>query len=185
MKRPSTSQSFPGLQGGPHENQIAAVGVALKEALHPLFRTYGAQVIRNAQALAASLEDQGFELATGGTDNHLVLVNLRPHGVLGSKVEALAEAIGISINKNAVPGDTSALSPGGVRIGTSALTTQGYDEDAMRAIGSLFGSIVALAQTIQAVSGPKLVDFKQALESSEFRVKVGDLRQCIEEKILI
>lgn len=173
---------FPGLQGGPHENQIAAVGVALKEALDPSFVAYGAQVIRNAQALAASLMDQGFELATGGTDNHLVLVNLRPHGVLGSKVEALAEAIGISVNKNAVLGDTSALSPGGVRIGASALTTQGYDEDAMGVIGEIFGSLVTLGKMIQRTSGPKLVDFKKAMQS-EFAKDLEKLQLEVQEWI--
>jgi len=174
-EKPINESLFPGLQGGPHENQIAAVGVALKEAMDPLFVAYGAQVILNAKALASSLIDQGFELATGGTDNHLVLVNLRPQALSGSKVELLAEAVGISINKNAVIGDTSALSPGGVRIGTSALTTQGYDEDAMCMIGKIFGSVVTLGKMIQETSGPKLVDFKKAM-MCEFANDVEKLR---------
>ena len=114
---------FPGIQGGPHENQIAAIAVAMGEALTSEFSRYGTTVIANAKALAKGLLAEGFELSTGGTDNHLILVNLRPYGLSGSKVERVAEAVGMSINKNAILGDTSALSPGGVRIGTAALTT--------------------------------------------------------------
>lgn len=170
---------FPGIQGGPHQHQIAAVGVALNEALQPCFRTYGLQVVANAQALAASLASKGYDLATGGTDNHLILVNLRPHGLSGSKIEVLAEAVGLSLNKNTVLGDTSAFSPGGVRMGTAGLTTQGFKERDMDVIGELFDSLVKMAQMIQKVSGPKLVDFKTAMKSP-FKEDVAKMKAYVE-----
>lgn len=108
---------FPGLQGGPHEHQIAAVATQLKEVATPEFKQYAQQVRANAKALAERLKEKGYKLVTDGTENHLVLWDLRPQGVTGSKIEFLCDKANITINKNAVNGDKSALSPGGVRLG--------------------------------------------------------------------
>merc|ERR1711998_642347 len=116
---------FPALQGGPHNHQIGALAAQLLEVNTPDFVEYSKQVITNAQALAATLIEKGHKVATDGTDNHLVLWDLRPHGLTGGKVEKVCEAASISLNRNTVHGDVSALSPGGVRIGSPAMTTRG------------------------------------------------------------
>merc|ERR1712232_147201 len=116
---------FPALQGGPHNHQIGALAAQLLEVDTPEFVEYSKNVVTNAHTLAETLKEKGHKLASDGTDNHLVLWDLRPHGLTGSKVEKVCEAASISLNRNAVPGDTSALSPGGVRIGAPAMTTRG------------------------------------------------------------
>merc|ERR1711871_1648845 len=118
---------FPGLQGGPHNHQIGGLAAQLKEVNTPEFVEYSKKVVANAATLANTLKEKGHKLASDGTDNHLVLWDLRPHGLTGSKVEKVCEAASISLNRNAVHGDASALSPGGVRIGTCAMTTRGLD----------------------------------------------------------
>lgn len=120
---------FPMLQGGPHNHQIGALAVALKEADTPEFKEYTQAVVRNSKALARGLLQRGHTLATGGTDNHLMLWNVRNVGLTGSKMEKILELASITTNKNSIPGDTSALNPGGVRLGTPALTTRGLDEE--------------------------------------------------------
>ena len=119
---------FPGIQGGPHNHTIAGLATALKRAATPEFREYQAQTQRNSRALAAELLRRGYELVSGGTDNHLVLVDLRPKGVDGSRVQTVLDAVHITLNKNSVPGDKSAMTPGGIRIGAPALTTRGFKE---------------------------------------------------------
>merc|ERR1712157_199462 len=114
---------FPALQGGPHNHQIGALATQLKEVNTPEFVEYSKKVILNCKALAAVLMGKGHKLASDGTDNHLVLWDLRPHGLTGGKIEKVCEAASISLNRNAVHGDVSALSPGGVRIGAPAMTT--------------------------------------------------------------
>ena len=119
---------FPSLQGGPHNHQIGALAVALKEAMQPDFKEYAQAILRNAKALAKGLQDRGHIIATGGTDNHLMLWNVRTLGLTGSKVEKVLELASITTNKNSIPGDTSAINPGGVRLGTPALTSRGLGE---------------------------------------------------------
>ena len=119
---------FPSLQGGPHNHQIAALAVALKEAATPDFGSYAQAVVANAKAMGKGLTDRGNVLATGGTDNHLLLWDVRPWGLTGSKVEKVLDLASVTTNKNSIPGDTSAINPGGVRVGTAALTTRGLDE---------------------------------------------------------
>ena len=126
---------FPQLQGGPHNHQIAALAVALKEAGTPQFREYAAAVRANARALAAALTAKGYTMVSGGTDNHLVLWDLRPLGLTGSKLEKLCDAAGITLNKNAVHGDKSAAAPGGVRLGTPALTSRGLGAHDFEQVG--------------------------------------------------
>merc|ERR1711907_681738 len=118
---------FPGLQGGPHNHQIGGLAAQLKEVNTPDFVEYSKKVVANAGTLANTLKEKGHKLASDGTDNHLVLWDLRPHGLTGSKIEKVCEAASISLNRNAVPGDLSALSPGGARTGTPAMTTRGCD----------------------------------------------------------
>lgn len=127
---------FPGQQGGPLMHVIAAKAVAFREALRPDFATYAAQIVSNAKALAASLTAEGYRLIAGGTDTHLVLVDVFSKGMLGSEAEfALGEA-GITVNKNAIPYDTNPpMKPSGIRIGTPALTTRGMKEAEMKIIG--------------------------------------------------
>ncbi|RSH92149.1 Serine hydroxymethyltransferase, cytosolic [Saitozyma podzolica] len=119
---------FPACQGGPHNNTIAGIAVALKQAADPAFKAYAKQVRANAAAMAQVLFKHGYRLQTDGTENHLILWDLRPIGLTGSKVEKICDAAHITLNKNAVAGDTSALVPGGVRIGASALTSRSMVE---------------------------------------------------------
>ncbi len=131
---------FPGQQGGPLVHIMAAKAVAFKEALQPEFKEYAAQVVANARVLAETLKAEGFRIISGGTDTHLMLVDVFSKGMLGSEAEhALGEA-GITVNKNAIPFDTNPpLKPSGIRIGTPALTTRGMREPEMRIIGRWIG----------------------------------------------
>lgn len=158
---------FPSLQGGPHENTIAAIAVTMGEAAKPEFKTYQQQVRKNAKALAAALIAKGHTIVTGGTDNHLLLWDVRPHGLTGSKMEKLFELAHISVNKNAIYGDTSALAPGGVRLGAPALTSRGLVEADFEHIAVLLDEGVRIAIALQAKVGKKLADFQAALETSE------------------
>jgi glycine hydroxymethyltransferase len=127
---------FPGMQGGPLMHIIAAKAVAFREVLQPDFKTYAAQIVANAKALAAALSDAGYRIISGGTDTHLMLVDVYAKGMLGSEAEAALGEAGITVNKNAIPFDTNPpLKPSGVRIGTPALTTRGMKEAEMRVIG--------------------------------------------------
>ena len=129
---------FPGIQGGPLLHIIAAKAVCFGEALTPAFRAYQHQIVLNAKALAQSLADEGFRLVSGGTDNHLMLLDLRPFGITGKELEHRLDAVGITVNKNAIPNDPEKpFVTSGVRIGTPAVTTRGMVEDDMRTIAHL------------------------------------------------
>lgn len=133
---------FPGVQGGPLMHVIAAKAVALGEALQPSFKEYQAQIVKNAAALADALLQHGFDLVSGGTDNHLMLVDLRPKGLTGKEAEERLDAVGVTVNKNAIPYDPQPPRvTSGIRIGTPAVTTRGMKEDDMRVIAD----IIALA----------------------------------------
>ena len=128
---------FPGQQGGPLMHIVAAKAVAFAEALRPEFKTYAAQTVANAQALAATLQQAGFRIISGGTDNHLMLVDVFEKGILGSEAELALGKAGITVNKNAIPYDANPpLKPSGIRVGTPALTTRGMKEPEMRLIGT-------------------------------------------------
>ena len=158
---------FPGLQGGPHMHQIAGIATQLKEVLSPAFKEYSKQVVLNAQALADQLKTaHGYTLATGGTVNHLILWDLKPQALTGSKMQTICDFCAITLNKNAVLGDKSALTPGGVRIGTPALTTRGLKEADFRQVADFLHRAVEIALHLQATSGKLLKDFEAALESS-------------------
>jgi glycine hydroxymethyltransferase len=169
---------FPGLQGGPHMHQIAAIATQLKDVCTPEFKAYAKQIIANSRALGAKLVSYGYTLATGGTDNHLLLWDLRPVGLSGAKMQAICDHVSITLNKNSVPGDTSALNPGGVRIGSPALTTRGMTEEHFNQIGEFLHQAVTIALKIQLTSGKLLKDFQLALENNEecHQLKISVMR---------
>ncbi len=132
---------FPGQQGGPLVHVIAAKAVAFREALEPDFSVYARQVVTNAQALATALQENGWRIVSGGTDNHVMLVDMFAKGILGSEAELALGRAGITVNKNAIPYDTNPpLKPSGIRIGTPALTTRGMKEPEMRQIAKWIGA---------------------------------------------
>ncbi|XP_040173659.1 serine hydroxymethyltransferase isoform X1 [Anopheles arabiensis] len=173
---------FPGLQGGPHNHAIAGIATCMLQAQSPEFRAYQEQVIKNARALCAGLLEKGYSVATGGTDVHLVLVDLRPVAITGARAEYILEEISIACNKNTVPGDKSALNPSGIRLGTPALTTRGLFEKDMQQVVEFIDRGLRLSKEIANVSGPKLSDFKRILhEDSTFSEKVNNLRKEVEQ----
>merc|ERR1712139_268802 len=169
---------FPALQGGPHNHQIGALAAQLLEVNTPEFKEYSKQVVANSSTLAAELMAKGHKLASDGTDNHLILWDLRPHGLTGSKVEKVCEIANISLNRNAVHGDASALSPGGVRIGSPAMTTRGCTTAEFKQIANFLDRCCQIALKIQAEKGKKLKDFEQGLKDN---ADVVQLRKEVEE----
>lgn len=137
---------FPGTQGGPLEHVIAAKAVAFKEALEPSFKQYCGQIVRNAEALSGALMERGFDIVSGGTDNHLMLVDLRNKNVTGKVAEKALDAAGITVNKNTVPKETqSPFVTSGIRIGTPAVTTRGMKESEMERIAELIDKVITSA----------------------------------------
>ena len=134
---------FPGIQGGPLEHVIAGKAVCLKEALDSDFKVYINQVVKNAAALADALKSYGFKLVSGGTDNHLILIDLNNKNITGKEAESLLDSVGITVNKNTVPNETrSPFVTSGVRIGTPAVTTRGFKEDDMKEIASIINDTI-------------------------------------------
>lgn len=128
---------FPGMQGGPHENVIAAKAVAFKEALDPSFKTYAQQIKKNAKVLEQEFKARDYRLMFGGTDNHLLLIDVTTKGVTGQQAEHALDAAGITVNKNMIPDDPrSPMDPSGIRLGTPALTTRGMKEEEMKQIAN-------------------------------------------------
>jgi len=171
---------FPGLQGGPHNTAVGGIAVAFKQAQTTEFKDYQMQVVKNAQVLSEGLKEAGYTIVTGGTDNHLVLIDLRNKKLSGSKAERILEDVGISVNKNTVPGDKSAFNPSGIRFGTPPLTTRGFKEDEMKLTVQLIDSAFKLALEFQAVSGPKLVDWKKELLKPENLAKIDAIKEQVE-----
>ena len=144
---------FPGLQGGPLMHVIAAKAVAFKEALSPEFNEYQQQVIKNANKLAEELMKRGFNLVSGGTDNHLLLLDLRNKNITGKDAEKLLDEVGVTVNKNTIPYDPqSPFVTSGVRIGTPAVTTRGMKEEDMATIADIIGTIIDNPEKIDEVS---------------------------------
>ena len=172
---------FPGQQGGPLMHVIAAKAVAFKEALQPEFKTYAAQTVANAKALAEALAGEGFRIVSGGTDTHLMLVDVFAKGILGSEAELALGKAGITVNKNAIPYDTNPpLKPSGVRFGTPALTTRGMKEAEMRQIATW------IAQALEhRADDAKLKSLHgRVSEMAEQFPLYGWLRQPAEELVL-
>ena len=171
---------FPGHQGGPHNHTISALSTALKLAATPEFKIYQEQVMKNCQAFAQRFQELGYALVSGGTDNHLLLINLKPQGVDGSRVERVMELAHIAANKNTVPGDTSALVPGGIRMGTPALTTRGFMEQDFVEVANFVDRAVKITADIKSQVGPKLKDFRAALEEKEWPA-IAELKADVEK----
>lgn len=169
---------FPSLQGGPHNHQIGALACALKWAATPKFKSYQEQVVSNSRALGASLMKRGYKLVTGGTDNHLVLWDLRPEGVTGSKMEKACDLCHITLNKNAVVGDVSAMTPGGVRIGAPAMTSRGLKESDFEQIAQFLHEVLEECKSVQEKSGKLLKDFTVGIEKSDI---IADIKARVEE----
>eukprot|EP00882_Tetradesmus_deserticola_P004116 GHRQ01004347.1.p1 GENE.GHRQ01004347.1~~GHRQ01004347.1.p1 ORF type:complete len:371 (+),score=194.37 GHRQ01004347.1:67-1113(+) len=157
---------FPGLQGGPHNHTISGLACALKQAMTPEFKQYQQQVLANSAALADGLAKRGFSLVSGGTDNHIVLVDLRPKGIDGSRAERVMELAHIAANKNTVPGDVSALVPGGLRLGSPALTSRGFVEKDFDAVAGFVERAVSIAVDLKKKTGPKLKDFREHVNAA-------------------
>jgi glycine hydroxymethyltransferase len=137
------SAVFPGSQGGPLMHAIAAKAVCFGEALKPSFRVYAAQVVANAKVLADRLQERGLRLVSGGTDNHLMLIDLRPKGLKGRQVQDIADTVGITVNRNSIPFDEgSKFNPSGVRLGTPSVTTRGMGAEEMREIGDCVADLI-------------------------------------------
>lgn len=154
LEGPINNSVFPGHQGGPHNHTITALAVALKQAQAPEFRAYQTQVLANAKAFSHRLGAPkekgglGYKLVSGGTDNHLVLADLKPQGIDGGRVERILELVGVAANKNTVPGDRSALVPGGLRMGTPAMTTRGFSEEDFSRVADVVDRAVTIAVRI-------------------------------------
>lgn len=158
---------FPKMQGGPHNHSIGGISVALHEALQPEFNEYSKRIIANSKALAKAMMNKGHTLVTDGTDNHIILWNLRPHGLTGSKLETVANHTNVTLNKNTIAGDKSAMTPHGIRLGTPACTTRGYTEKHMEDVAEFLDRICKASLKIQSGKGKKLNEFVQGVEESD------------------
>ncbi|MBI3495319.1 serine hydroxymethyltransferase [Candidatus Berkelbacteria bacterium] len=135
---------FPGLQGGPHEHTIAAKAVCFQEAMQPSFKKYAKQIVKNAKVLANELRIMNYELVSGGTDNHLLLINLTPKNITGDQAQTALDEVGITVNKNTIPNEPrSPFDPSGIRLGTPAITTRGMKEKEMALIARLMHEALA------------------------------------------
>lgn len=168
LENPINFSVFPGHQGGPHNHTISALATALKQANTPEFKEYQQQVLENAKALESEFKKLGYRLVSDGTDSHMVLVSLREQGVDGARVEYVCENINIALNKNSIPGDKSALVPGGVRIGAPAMTTRGMGEEDFHRIVQFIDKAVKYAEATQK-SLPK-----EANRLKDFKAKINE-----------
>jgi glycine hydroxymethyltransferase len=169
--------TFPGIQGGPLVHIIAAKAVCFREALQPVFKDYAHQVVANARALARKIMDEGFRVITGGTDTHLMLIDVFAQGILGSEAENALGQAGITVNKNAIPFDNNPpLKPSGIRIGTPALTTRGMKEKEMVQTGDWIVEALRNHKDTQALTRIR----KQVLELAEAFPLYPELRQTVE-----
>lgn len=171
---------FPGLQGGPHQHQIAALATQLHEVATPKFRHYAKQVRKNAVALAEYLIAQGCTLVTGGTDNHLLLLDLKPYGLSGGKFQRVCDMVGITLNKNTIVGDSPALSTG-VRIGTPAMTTRGFKEEDFEVVGKFLLEALKIAEKAQEESGAKALKEFSEYVSGHMMAEIDELRRRTSE----
>ncbi|WEL37762.1 serine-glycine hydroxymethyltransferase [Encephalitozoon hellem] len=172
---------FPMLQGGPHNHTIAGIASALLHARTPSFAEYTSRVVENSRALCNYLLSLGFEIPTGGTDNHMFLVDLRSKGVDGSIVEQVCDRLGVSVNRNTVVGDTSPLNPSGIRIGTYAVTARGFGTSEMKEVGDIINGIVTLCREMSMGKRMSKAEVEKAVSSKEFMCNdlVVDLRRRI------
>jgi len=169
LENPINQSVFPGHQGGPHNHTISALATALHQAAQPEFVDYQKQVLKNSQAFGKAMLERGYTLVSGGTDNHLLLVDLKPAGIDGARVESVLEMANVALNKNTVPGDKSAFIPGGIRVGTPALTSRGFEEQHFEQVAEFIHRGVGIAKDINGSGiGKKLADFKAALKAQPY-----------------
>ncbi|PGH18672.1 serine hydroxymethyltransferase, cytosolic [Polytolypa hystricis UAMH7299] len=183
LENPINFSVFPGHQGGPHNHTITALAVALKQVDTPEFKQYQEQVIKNAKALENEFKAIGHKLVSDGTDSHMVLVDLRAKALDGARVEAVLEQINIACNKNSIPGDKSALSPCGIRIGAPAMTSRGMSEDDFKRVANYIDKAINICKSVQSElpkEANKLKDFK-AKVASESVPEILTLRKEISE----
>ncbi|MAG59778.1 serine hydroxymethyltransferase [Candidatus Woesebacteria bacterium] len=169
---------FPGLQGGPHDNTTAGIAQALYEASQASFRKYAKKIVENAKVLAKTLQNGSVELVGGGTDSHLILVDLSPQGLSGNVVSEAMEAAGIVSNRNSVPGDTSPFYPSGIRLGTPAVTTRGMGVAEMKQIGEWILSVIRHVGGEKLSNDPKertkfLKDYRERITKDKFLKKIS------------
>lgn len=161
---------FPGLQGGPHNHSMAGVAVALKQAMSEEFKEYQLQTMSNAKVMAKELIKRGYNIVSGGTDTHLILVDLRPKGIDGARTEYILDLVHITTNKNTVPGDKSAMKPSGLRLGAPALTSRSFKESHFVKVIELIDQAVDIG--LEAQEGTRLLkDYKKKLTTDESLVK--------------
>lgn len=183
LESPINQAVFPGLQGGPHNHAIAGVAVALKQALTPEFKAYQLQVLANCKAMSNALIDHGYKIVTGGSDTHLILLDLRSKGTDGGRAEKVLEACAIACNKNTCPGDKSALRPSGLRFGSPALTSRGLVEEDFRKVSGFIHRGIELTVDIQRSLDPKatLKEFKETLAQVEkYQERVAEIKAEVE-----
>jgi glycine hydroxymethyltransferase len=181
LENPINFSVFPGHQGGPHNHTITALTVALKQAATPEFKAYQRQVVDNAKALETKFKELGYKLVSDGTDSHMILVDLRPHALDGARVEAVLEQINIACNKNSIPGDKSALTPCGIRIGTPAMTSRGFGTKDFEKVAEYIDQSIKICKEVQGAlpkEANKLKDFRAQVTSGEV-AKINDLKKEI------
>ncbi|KAJ4402067.1 Serine hydroxymethyltransferase, cytosolic [Gnomoniopsis sp. IMI 355080] len=174
---------FPGHQGGPHNHTITALAVALKQAHSPEFKAYQQQVVDNAKALENKFKAMGHKLVSDGTDSHMVLLDLRAFSLDGARVETVLENMNIACNKNAIPGDKSALTPCGIRIGTPAMTSRGFGTADFERVAGFIDQAIKICKEVQGAlpkEANKLKDFKAKIASGEVE-KINALREEIKQ----
>ena len=183
LEGPINFSVFPGHQGGPHNHTITALAVALKQAMKPEFKAYQELVVKNAKVLEVELKRLGHTLVAGGTDSHMVLLDLRPNAIDGARVEAVLEQVNIACNKNSVPGDKSALTPGGIRIGAPAMSSRGMGEDGFVRVANYIDKCIKISKEVQSKlpkESNKQKDFKEKVTSGEIE-EINSLRKEISE----
>lgn len=181
LEGPINFSVFPGHQGGPHNHTITALAVALKQAQTPEFKAYQTQVIKNAKALEHEFKSRDYKLVTDGTDNHMVLLDLKPLSLDGARVEAVLEQVNIACNKNTTPGDKSALTPCGIRIGAPAMTSRGMGEEDFKRIVGYIDTCIKLCKTVQGglpKEANKLKDFKSKVADGSVQ-EIAELKKEI------
>ncbi|ORY78681.1 serine hydroxymethyltransferase Shm2 [Protomyces lactucae-debilis] len=178
LEGPINFSVFPGHQGGPHNHTITALAVALGQAATPEFKAYQQKVLDNSKVMAKAFLDRGYDLVTGGTENHLILVDLTKKGVDGARVERVLELVNIASNKNTVPGDKSALIPHGLRLGTPAMTTRGFEAKEFEQVVAFIDRAVEITLKVNAsASGKKLKDFKETLGEGDKFPEIAALKE--------
>jgi len=198
LEGPINASVFPGHQGGPHNHTITALAVALQQAQSTEFKSYQQTVLENAKALADRLGNPkekgglGYNVVSGGTDNHLVLIDLKDKGVDGARVERVLELVGVASNKNTVPGDKSAMKPGGLRMGSPAMTTRGFQPEDFKRVADVVHRAVTItlkldkeAKSKAESSGRKnpgsVAAFKEYLGNGDEVTDIVQLRREVED----